>query len=119
EDPDNPSDDPQNPNRPNDPYNAEQLTYAIGDVVWVDRNQNGQQDAGEAPIADVTVNLYDANGELSATTETDEQGLYLFDDLVAGDYTVEFVLPQGYRFTEQNTAGVSDAADSDADVTTG
>ncbi|GAA3927684.1 SdrD B-like domain-containing protein [Microbacterium soli] len=130
QDPDNPGT-PENPNRPSDPYHAEKLTYAIGDVVWIDRNQNGQQDrvgaeGGEKPMADVVVNLLDGSGAAvkdasgrDVTTTTDGNGRYLFDDLVAGDYIVEFVLPDGYRFTEQNSDGVLPGADSDADPTNG
>ena len=85
-------------------------TYAIGDYVWIDENADGQQGAEEPPLQDVTVELYtvDENGDRSeepvATTTTDENGRYLFDDLEAGDYRVRFILTeeqqQRYYFTE-------------------
>jgi protocatechuate 3,4-dioxygenase beta subunit len=64
------------------------------------------------------VNLYDSNNVLTGTMTTDANGLYQFIDLTPGDYHVEFILPAGYDFTQQDQ-GVDDAADSDADTTTG
>jgi uncharacterized repeat protein (TIGR01451 family)/LPXTG-motif cell wall-anchored protein len=53
----------------------------IGNRVWVDTNRNGQQDAGEAPIAGVTVNLYAVGGaDPIATAVTDALGLYSFSN---------------------------------------
>ncbi|MCI9888961.1 carboxypeptidase regulatory-like domain-containing protein [Micrococcales bacterium 31B] len=90
---------------------------SLGDFVWEDTNKNGQQDAGEAPVAGVTVNLLNEAGEQIATTTTDEAGKYLFDELAPGTYSVEFVAPEGKVFTTANTG--DDATDSDADATTG
>lgn len=93
---------------------------AIGDVVWSDTNNNGRQDAGEPGIGGVTVRLLDANGVQVATTTTGANGNYLFDNLVPGTYTVEFVkssVPSGYSFVTANQG--EDGNDSDADPTTG
>ncbi|MBK9462531.1 MAG: hypothetical protein IPN94_24690 [Sphingobacteriales bacterium] len=32
--------------------------------------------------------MYDSNGDVLATTTTDQNGGYIFNDLPAGDYTV-------------------------------
>ena len=58
---------------------------SIGDRVWEDTNGNGIQDNGEGGIEDVVVNLYvcvdDApSGEAIATTTTDENGNYSFNN---------------------------------------
>lgn len=90
----------------------------LGDFVWEDLNRNGVQDAGEPGIEDVTVNLYKCDGEFVKTTETDEDGEYLFGDLLPGDYKVEFELPDGFKFTVLNV-GSDPTLDSDADPTTG
>ncbi len=51
-----------------------QACGVIGNYVWVDENLDGYQDAGEPGIPNVTVNLYNRNGVLVATTVTDAQG---------------------------------------------
>ncbi|HUV30324.1 MAG TPA: SdrD B-like domain-containing protein [Acidobacteriota bacterium] len=91
---------------------------AIGDFVWHDENMDGIQDGGEAGVAGVTVNLYDCEDVLLATTVTDGSGYYLFSDLTPGGYYVEFVLPMGYVFSPKDQ-GMDDAMDSDADLMTG
>ncbi|MBC8446747.1 MAG: DUF11 domain-containing protein, partial [Chloroflexi bacterium] len=71
---------------------------SIGDFVWLDLNGDAVQDAGEAGIAGVTVNLLDAGPDgLCGTGDevwldsavTDADGLYLFDPLPIGVYCVD------------------------------
>ncbi len=50
----------------------------IGNRVWLDPDRDGIQDAGEAPIAGVTVRLYSTAGALIATAVTDANGDYYF-----------------------------------------
>ncbi len=92
--------------------------YTLGDYVWLDRDSDGVQDAGEPGMAGVTVHLLDGNGNQLASATTDANGHYQFDQLSAGDYMVEFVLPGGYVFSPQD-AGGDDALDSDADPNSG
>lgn len=94
------------------------LPAAIGDRVWVDTNRDGIQDPDEVGLAGVVVNLYTADGVLVDTTTTDADGIYGFNELLAGDYFVEFELPTGYAFSPQNE-GTDPALDSDADPDTG
>ncbi|WP_339136531.1 MAG: SdrD B-like domain-containing protein [Candidatus Electrothrix sp. GW3-4] len=93
-------------------------TSEIGDHVWEDFNKDSIQDDGESGIPGVTVNLYSCQGDNMGTTTTDSNGEYLFNGLDAGDYNVEFILPEGYEFTSQNIGG-DDASDSDVDPATG
>jgi LPXTG-motif cell wall-anchored protein len=92
-------------------------TYAIGDYVWIDENGNGIQDEGETPLEDVTVVLYDGEGNELDRTETNEHGRYLFDDLPAGEYEVGIELTEEqaalYEFTDP-TRGDDPAQDSNA-----
>lgn len=90
----------------------------LGDFVWHDQNFNGIQDAGEPGIPNVVVKLLDEMGTEIGMTMTDVDGLYMFDDLLPGTYSVQFELPADFIFTFQNQ-GMDDELDSDADRTTG
>ena len=70
---------------------------SIAGVVWLDANNDGTRQAGEAGIVGVTITLAgtDANGTpVSRSTSTDAAGNYRFDDLLAAG-------PGGYTLTEQ------------------
>ena len=84
---------------------------AIGNYVWIDENNDGMQDAGEPGIANATVELLDASGNVLATTVTDSAGGYIFKDLGPGDYQVrvdETTLPMGLMQTTNPVNGGSD-----------
>ncbi|MCA0454207.1 MAG: carboxypeptidase regulatory-like domain-containing protein [Chloroflexi bacterium] len=91
---------------------------SIGDRVWIDINNNGVQDGGEADYVGATVNLLNSSGTVIATTTTNATGNYLFDRLSPGQYAVQVVLPTGYQFSPQDVGG-ADASDSDVNTTTG
>ncbi len=93
---------------------------SIGDFVWNDLNQDGQQDSGEPGIADVAVRLINAvTNAVVATTATDVTGKYIFNDVLAGNYLVEFVTPAGYTTTSKLNNNVeASATDSDVDPAT-
>ena len=91
---------------------------SIGDLVWIDVNENGLQDAGELGCAGVTVKLYNCGDTLKATTVTNANGTYLFSNLITGSYYVQFTLPSGYAFSGKNL-GTNSAIDSDVDPVTG
>jgi hypothetical protein len=95
-----------------DPYGA------LGNWVWEDANSDGIQTPGEQGIANVTVNLYVCAGGFVTSTKSLPDGIYQFDQLVPGDYVVEFILPQDYGFSPRHQ-GTDDTADSDADPATG
>jgi hypothetical protein len=69
---------------------------SLGNRVWFDMNNNGIEDPGEPGIAGVDFRLLDKDGKpvidaasnLIAAT-TDQDGYYLFDNLVPGKYIVE------------------------------
>ncbi|MBC8160676.1 MAG: carboxypeptidase regulatory-like domain-containing protein, partial [Roseiflexaceae bacterium] len=90
---------------------------SVGNRVWYDIDLDGLQDVGEpGGIQGVTVSLYDsADDSFVATTTTDANGAYQFNNLVPGTYHIVFsTLPTGYVFTLQDQVG-DDATDSDAD----
>lgn len=63
-------------------------TYSLDGIIFVDANQNGIFDTDEPIIGNVTVSLYDEDGNLIAETTTDSTGYYVFEDLNSGNYTV-------------------------------
>ncbi|MCF8395565.1 MAG: choice-of-anchor A family protein, partial [Melioribacteraceae bacterium] len=99
-------------------YETAEEKASIGDKVWYDENQDGIQDEDEDGVGDVTVKLYDCDGDFISSTTTDEDGEYLFDEVTSGDYRIKFELPEGYVFTNKMVGGNSEI-DSDADQATG
>jgi uncharacterized repeat protein (TIGR01451 family) len=101
------------------------LPASLGDRVWLDADHDGVQDASEAGVAGVTVELLDDSGAVVATATTGPDGHYLFAGLNPGTYSVRFVpetLPSGHSFTSPNTPASSGGGadiDSDADTATG
>ena len=92
---------------------------ALGDTVWFDFNENGLYDVDEPGVGGVTVFLINANnGSIISSAITAADGSYLFDELPAGNYSVQFVLPDGFAFTQSNQ-GADDTNDSDPDPVTG
>ncbi|MBN1999555.1 DUF11 domain-containing protein [candidate division KSB1 bacterium] len=89
----------------------------IGDLVWVDENQNGVQDTGEPGVVGVTVNLLDNLDNVLESTITDGNGFFMFIDYLPGNYRLEFELPMDHFFTAPNIG--NDFYDSDADPLTG
>ncbi len=99
------------------------LTGAIGDYVWFDENKNGVQDDGEQPAAGIMVVLQRREGssglwKFVGVDSTDDQGLYLFDNLPCGpdtgyEYRVLFNVEEPYALTVPK-AGSDAALDSNA-----
>ena len=90
---------------------------SLGDRVWLDQDGDGQQEAGDQNVAGVVVNLLNADGNVVGTQTTNDTGNYLFTNLDAGTYSVQFVKPAGLEFTTANSG--ADGTDSDANQTTG
>jgi hypothetical protein len=67
----------------------------VGNLVWLDVNNNGLLDGLEAGIPNVQVVLKDGLGATVGTLFTDASGQYLFSGLPAGNYTVLVTRPSG------------------------
>ena len=138
--------------------NSQPVKVSLGDRVWEDRNVNGIQDCEDtngdgvignvignpvsdtgdecdAGIANVVVKLGQPGTQGTCILSGEEfvtggDGLYLFENLVPGNYCVEFGKPpadfcdtSGFelgdpQFTAQNV-GNDDAVDSDVDTGSG
>ncbi|WP_254127280.1 SdrD B-like domain-containing protein [Aquihabitans sp. G128] len=90
------------------------VRYALGDRAFRDLDGDGIQDAGEPGASGVAVQLLGAGGGVLASTTTNAQGTYAFDDLAAGDYGVRFTAPVGFAFSAARQ-GTNRAVDSDPD----
>jgi protocatechuate 3,4-dioxygenase beta subunit len=98
--------------------------YSISGTVYADWNSSNELDSGEPGFEGVTVTLYDEDGNVVAVTETDETGVYEFDNLPPGTFTVvvnENDLPTQYSQTEepQNPGDPCTACNSEGTVTIG
>lgn len=92
---------------------------SIGDFVWYDNNNNGKQDAGEAGVKGVILELFKDGVSTGIKDTTDSQGKYLFTNLVSGNYQVKIntsTFPINYLLSQKsNEVGVADSLDSDFD----
>lgn len=98
---------------------AAALMASVGNYFFIDVNGNGTQDLADLGVNGVTVNLLDDDGNVIASTETANDadgnaGFYLFYNLQAGSYAVQFEVPEGVQFTTKDSG--DDARDSDANA---
>ncbi|MBN2029166.1 choice-of-anchor D domain-containing protein [bacterium] len=91
---------------------------SVGDRVWHDLNQNGLQDSSEFGLDSVAVSLFDNNGNLVATTQTNFSGQYLFSNVSPGSYFLRFSLKTEFTFSPPDQ-GMDDTIDSDAQFGSG
>lgn len=99
-------------------FNTPACEARLGDLVWLDANQNGIQDIGENGIAGVELNL--TGPGVTRMTTTDGSGNYAFSGLCAGAYTVTVnpaTLPARYTQTS-SMSGDDRAADSNGSPAT-
>ncbi len=98
----------------------------LSGTTWVDVDQDGVREAGETLLSGVTVTLYDAQGNIvtdlkgnPCTMQTDANGDYLFENLPAGTFHVEFTdgstVIGDYTLTDTNS-GDNEWVDSDAEM---
>ena len=105
------------------PTPTEPPVCTVGDLVWLDRDGDGVQDASEHGVPGVTVQLWAVAGgegtdqQLLATL-TDVNGNYSFAVPCEQDLRVVFVAPDGRTFVPSDV-GNDDSVDSDADPASG
>ncbi len=89
---------------------------SVGNYTFLDCNENGIQDMGDSPLANVPVTITGTEGTFMTTSN--DEGFYEFTELVPGDYTISFGFPAGITglmYTTQDVGG-NDVIDSDADA---
>ena len=96
--------------------NADPATAIIGNLVWNDADGDGIQDAGEAGIGGVTLQLIDAvSGTVVAETRTAADGSYLFVGVAPGDYRIDVTDTAGILAAYDLTVGPESNPDPTAD----
>jgi len=72
---------------------------SLSGFVYVDTNNDGIKEAGEAGLAGVQITLTGTNdqGPVSQTATTNASGAYQFTNLRPGNYTLTETPPAGYR----------------------
>ena len=86
---------------------------SIGNFVWIDSNKNGLQDEVNSGVKSVVVKLFDNSNKLVQSTITDKYGKYLFTNVVAGHYFVEFKIPNDFTITAQGLGDENKNSDVD------
>src|SRR5690606_227482 len=57
-------------------------------IVYQDDNENNARDSGENGLDDLTLGLYDENGDLLQVQNSAEGGMFEFTELLSGKYTI-------------------------------
>ena len=75
---------------------AEIRMASISGFVHVDMNGNCtlETEAGDQSLENVTLELLDADGTVIATTQTNADGFYEFDNLLPGEYSIRELQPE-------------------------
>lgn len=98
---------------------AGNVPSTLGNRVWLDSNQDGNQDLDESGIPNILVRLYSQQGELVAVTHTDETGSYVFRSVIPGLYYLEFTLPDSRYIFSPIDPALPDNSNSDVNPQTG
>ena len=94
-------------------------TGSIGDLVWLDSNQDGIQSPDENGVPSVRVELYkEGEDGLLASTVTSEDGIYRFTNLPPDVYYIKVIPPDEHAFGPYK-ATLDETLDSDIIPLTG
>ncbi|MFZ1458141.1 MAG: SdrD B-like domain-containing protein, partial [Saprospiraceae bacterium] len=81
---------------------------SIGDYIWIDENKNGLQSSDEVGLNGVKIYLLNQSGIVIDSTTSNinnsGSGYYSFSNLIYGQYSVKFSLPQNFDFTILNSS---------------
>ena len=76
---------------------AEVVERKISGIAFIDNNDNNKYDTQDTLLDNINVYLLDSNNNTIKTTKTDNNGNYIFDGLVKGNYYVKFDIPNNYK----------------------
>jgi uncharacterized repeat protein (TIGR01451 family) len=86
---------------------GDQPLGALTGVVFADLDRDGVQDPGERLLAGVVLTLLRPDGSVAGTATTDNVGAYVFNDVIAGAYTLVQTQPSGYGTPAGDTRPVT------------
>jgi hypothetical protein len=86
----------------NNNFGNQRPVGSISGYKWEDLNGDGVWDMNETALEGWTMNL---SGDASDSTTTDQDGAYIFEDLLEGEYTVSETLEPGWTQTYPTGAG--------------
>ncbi|MEQ1830640.1 MAG: SdrD B-like domain-containing protein, partial [Pirellula sp.] len=93
---------------------CEQRVASLEGRVFADLNEDCIWDANESPIAGVRIELLDTSGTVVQSAFTDGNGVYRFEGLRPGIYSVREIQPDGYfQGGQMAPEGVADASTPD------
>ena len=75
---------------------CELMPASVQGMVWEDVNTDQRYEPGEVPIPGVLIELLGPSDDVLATTQTDSQGTYRFDNLMPGVYSLRQIQPTGF-----------------------
>ncbi len=96
---------------------CEVLPVSISGHVGIDVNGDCQTNPNTPPIAGVVIHLLDASDKSIATTTTDANGNYVFDNLAPGTYGVHEDQPAGYFQDDSDVGSVGGVVSATDTVT--
>ena len=70
-----------------------------GNLVWIDDNSDGLQQAEEPRVANVLVEAFDSQNQKVGEDYTDQNGVYKIEYLGKSSYYLKFNPPAGYGYT--------------------
>lgn len=108
--------------------NISSRRMAIGNLVWLDNNNNGLRDSGENGVAGALVQLFSpgtdnaiggtgsaADTQVGETFTTAEDGAYIFTNILPGNYYVKVTPPRAYTHTSGTPATSDNNVDNNND----
>lgn len=98
-----------NPGAPGDSGGSDDPTpigfvAGITGTVWLDSNGDDSLSGGEDPLAGWTIIVRDGSGNEVSRTTTGTDGSFSLTNLTPGNFTVDFVNPQGVTFFRESVS---------------
>lgn len=97
--------------------NEENKTYEISGTAWLDTSRDGKRDDNEKLLKDIQVRLITKDEKTIATTKTNKNGEYTFENVQKGEYLIIFIYDTTkYQITKYQAKDVVEAKNSDVAI---